>query len=1353
MARRKKHQKTWVEDDGYDDWGFGAWAQDFFSDGGGSNDGLRLKGTPGNDEQIGSDGDDVIKGLAGDDLLEGLAGNDRLIGGVGSDTIEGGDGNDILIGDDAGSGSGSYGSGWGSGSGSGSRSGSGSGDDRDGTASDYLSGGADNDVLYGGRGDDTLQGGSGNDLVLGGAGDDLVVFNLSDNQGFTDIAEGGRGTDTMRVELTAAQAALPEVQQALAALEAFITANANPRAKGGEIEFDDGEIEFEPSEAPGFVFSVLDATLVLNTFEFLDVAVLGPQITIVGNTAVGTLDIGPGVLPQGDTILAGVIDGDSFTSDGGIIGNQAGSDGTTTVDGNGRWNVGADGLLVGKEGNGALRVTNGGQVNTNNGVAGPGNPGSFLDLVVGATPTGIGSVVVTGTGSRVSTSGNDNRLLVGSNGGEGDLTVENGGLVETFFLEVGRGAGSIGDVEINGSGSAIIVSSETGFFSNNPEGAGFARVGSDNGDASLRILNGGRLEVREGTTQNTTALEPGLLIGSDGSDASVLVDGAGSLLSVAQNAPSTGGESPFFSVGRGGDNGGTGTLIVSNGGVVEMLGDGSFLQVGRGGDPGTGDLGVGLLDVRSGGSVQIDGGSTEAGLNLGSNDTFAVGTLNIDGASSVVEITGPVASFNVGRAGDGTLSITNGGQLLATSSTSSFHKIARDAGSTGTATIDGAGSRIELTAGTSGIGKGGLGVGDRGDGELYILNGGELVANYASSFHNVADREGSNGYFLIDGPGSQAVLTSLEGNFDIGDQGTGLMEIRNGGRFSFKTLGVDAGEFDGRGSVTLGDADLPGSDGTLIVTGSGSVASLDFVDGGLAVGGSSTGELVISDGGRLELSASGTVFPNVGSNAGASGTITIDGANSELSIDIASGNLNVGLFGNGNLVVRNGASFDLTAAGNSDNHIAFGAGSTGTIVVDDAIATIDGALFVGKEGTADLLVTNGGSFASTAFATDFSNLIIGDLAPGVGTITVSGAGSSYEFFNPTGRTDVRAHIGFEGDGTFNVLDGGQATLETEVTVAHQSGSTGTLRVDGAGSVFEAVNNTITLGFNGESLLDVSNQGVVRANAVVMEADSTINGDDGIIDGDLFVNSGVVDIGDPVGSLAITGRLIQNEGTLDIDAEGLSAGVAGGYDLLEVGGFASLSTGLVHFTFGGGFAPTAGNVFQFIEASGSNSVNPGSVSLAVTGLADGFQAFLSSNVSGVRLTAATGGTAEADTTLLFGTFRNDVFDGGAGNDVLDGGGSDDTLTGGADNDTLTGGADNDTFVFAQNDGNDTITDFDQAGDDRILFNTNTGLANDGDVFAAATDDGTDTTIAYTGGTVTLSNVLVTDLTNADFDFFT
>ena len=111
-----------------------------------------------------------------------------------------------------------------------------------------------------------------------------------------------------------------------------------------------------------------------------------------------------------------------------------------------------------------------------------------------------------------------------------------------------------------------------------------------------------------------------------------------------------------------------------------------------------------------------------------------------------------------------------------------------------------------------------------------------------------------------------------------------------------------------------------------------------------------------------------------------------------------------------------------------------------------------------------------------------------------------------------------------------------------------------------------------------------------------------------------------------------------------------------------------------------------------------------------------------------------------------------FDGTTGGDTLVGTVDGDRLTGLAGNDTLTGGLGADTFVFhGSNLGQDTITDFSAgAGFSDHLELDN--FATFDDVVAAMSDDGTSTIITLNAAdSITLENVLVSELHQDDFQF--
>ncbi len=111
--------------------------------------------TTGNDNLLGSPNSDTIDGLAGSDTIKGLGGSDTLSGGADNDLVYGGDGADVVDG--------------------------GSGDD-------FVASG------------DTSDDGFEHDVVSGGDGNDQLSV------GYGDDADGGTGTDWLRLNLTHAGA-------------------------------------------------------------------------------------------------------------------------------------------------------------------------------------------------------------------------------------------------------------------------------------------------------------------------------------------------------------------------------------------------------------------------------------------------------------------------------------------------------------------------------------------------------------------------------------------------------------------------------------------------------------------------------------------------------------------------------------------------------------------------------------------------------------------------------------------------------------------------------------------------------------------------------------------------------------------------------------------------------------------------------------------------------------------------------------------------------------------------------------------------------------------------------------------
>jgi len=78
--------------------------------------------------------------------------------------------------------------------------------------------------------------------------------------------------------------------------------------------------------------------------------------------------------------------------------------------------------------------------------------------------------------------------------------------------------------------------------------------------------------------------------------------------------------------------------------------------------------------------------------------------------------------------------------------------------------------------------------------------------------------------------------------------------------------------------------------------------------------------------------------------------------------------------------------------------------------------------------------------------------------------------------------------------------------------------------------------------------------------------------------------------------------------------------------------------------------------------------------------------------------------------------------------------------------LFGGGGRDSFVFRQNDGADTISGFQDDIDEIDFSDTNLNFGN-----LAISDDGTDTTVDYGTGSVTILGTLQSQITEDDFNF--
>lgn len=323
------------------------------------------------------------------------------------------------------------------------------------------------------------------------------------------------------------------------------------------------------------------------------------QSTDLGSGSSGSLIVG-----QSSNGSITIYNGAVLTSSYGSIANTSGVMGEVTVTGLGsKWTTGGN-LYIGYAGIGTLTIQNGGQVQ------------SYGGNSVGLLNTSTGTVVVTGSGSAWTNSGD---IDIGSNG-EAALTIADGGVVSNVKGTIANNTGSVGDVTVTGTGSTWTNS-------------GNLNVGYS-GTGTLTVGDGGQVQSSAGVL--------GILLTGTGT---VVVTGSGSAWV----------NSGDFVIG----NYGKGTLTIADGGTVSagtQQEDGSYDKI-----------------------VHIAYDSLSTGtLNIGAaagEEAVAAGTLNASGVlfgsgsgTIVFNHTDEDYDFGTAISGYGTINHLSGETILSANS-------------------------------------------------------------------------------------------------------------------------------------------------------------------------------------------------------------------------------------------------------------------------------------------------------------------------------------------------------------------------------------------------------------------------------------------------------------------------------------------------------------------------------------------------------------------------------------------------------------------------------------------------------------------------------------------------------------
>lgn len=364
--------------------------------------------------------------------------------------------------------------------------------------------------------------------------------------------------------------------------------------------------------------------------------------------------------------------------------------------------------------------------------------------------------------------------------------------------------------------------------------------------------------------------------------------------------------------------------------------------------------------------------------------------------------------------------------------------------------------------------------------DVSVNNNGTLNVGIASA-PMVLDADGDT---LIDSGGN--IIVSSTGS--ALNNTSGAVTISNG------SLNVLAGGQVNSYQGNIGAAF--GSSATVTVAGSGSSWNTSDV---IRVGNSGQGTLNILNGGSVVQSNLGA---SIGNFASGVGVVNVDGAGSTWSI--LNHELYVGYFGNGTLNISNGGSVLTDKA-----FIGFEGASVGEVNVSGTGSswTNTSNLIVGHDTTGTLNIGGGGSVVS-------QRAYIGDAAGSSGTVNVDGAGSLLDLLG-----FYALNVGGFGNGTLNITSGG-SVASYHALIGNAAGSSGTVNVDGAGSLLDLASMGVG-GDTGNATLNISNGGTVSVRDLTS------------IDSYTAGASAIVNV-DGVGSSLISG--IINVGNLYADGE-------------------------------------------------------------------------------------------------------------------------------------------------------------------------------------------------------------------------
>ncbi|WP_286612939.1 autotransporter outer membrane beta-barrel domain-containing protein [Variovorax jilinensis] len=781
----------------------------------------------------------------------------------------------------------------------------------------------------------------------------------------------------------------------------------------------------------------------------------------------------------------------------------------------------------------------------------------------GATLGGSGRIagsVTVQDGGHIAPGASPGTLTIG-----GDLSLSAGSILDYEFGQANVAGGPLNDLTVVGGnllldGTLNVTQSATGNF-----GPGVYRVINYGGALTNQGLNLGTMPPGSGPffVQTSVANQVNLvhtqglaLTFWDGNDSTRFNDsavngGTGTWLASPANdawTESTGTvNAPWQTNGFAIFQGTPGTVNVDNSAGPVILGGAQFAVDGYtvGGQPlttttadtivrvGDGTAAGAAMTATIGAAIQGTGGlvKTDAGTLVLTGSNTYTGNTTADGGILSVRggaITSPAATVTVGRSGNGTMRIENGGQVTGTTSV-----VGAEPGSQGAVLVTGGGSTWTTSSG--------LTIGDAGTGALTVENGGVVQSGFALG----AFQGGATSVLRVTGSGSRWTTSSFLSLLS----GTSTMTVEQAGLVR-------------AGSVVIGEN--AGAQATVVVNGPGSTLASDST---FEVARSGAGALTVSDGATVT-SAQGFV----GRLAAGVGNAVVTGGGSRW---VNTGpDLTVGNGGAGTLTISEGGTVSAPAT-----YLAYFPGSAGTLNIGApsgqapaAPGSLDSPTVALGDGTATVNFNhNAAGYAFTA------------LMSGTGTVNAL-AGTTILLADSTyaGATTIAApailQLGNGGTtGSFRGDVANDGTLAFDRSDALTFGGS----ISGAGRVVQQGAGTVTLAPAAGGGNSYAGGTVLQQGVLAIPADNVL----GAPSGALTFNGGTLRW---LGSFELSAaRPISIEGGgATLDTQGFAAiveqGITGAGAMTKTGAGTLILQGAS--TFGGGTTVSAGTLVVGDSAS-------------------------------------------------------------------------------------------------------------------------------------------------------------------------